>query len=54
MDIAGEVVAGTSTSFQAGDKVVAPGTVGYSDGGSFQTHVLVDEKNCVKVCSIPR
>ncbi|KAK1991600.1 GroES-like protein [Colletotrichum falcatum] len=55
MDIAGEVVdAGQSEMFKVGDLVIAPGAVGYSNGCSFQTHVLVNERDCAKIdCDIP-
>lgn len=52
MDIAGEVVAGTSQILKKGDLIVAPGVVGNSDRCSFQTHVLVDENHCAKVSSL--
>ncbi|KAH7339255.1 chaperonin 10-like protein [Pyrenochaeta sp. MPI-SDFR-AT-0127] len=62
MDIAGEIIAGVSERFRIGDVVIARGSVGYSDGCSFQTHVLVEENNCAKIesetpvieaCTIP-
>ncbi|KAI8681161.1 PKS-ER domain-containing protein [Fusarium keratoplasticum] len=40
-----------SRGFQKGDLIVAPGTVGYSDGCSFQTHALVHEDHCAKIAS---
>lgn len=50
MDIIGQVLDGSqSRGFQKGDLIVAPGTVGYSDGCSFQTHALVHEDHCAKV-----
>ncbi|EEU46727.1 uncharacterized protein NECHADRAFT_77404 [Fusarium vanettenii 77-13-4] len=52
MDIIGQVLDGShSTGFQKGDLIVAPGTVGYSDGCSFQTHALVHEDHCAKITS---
>jgi hypothetical protein len=55
MDIAGTVTETSSSSaFHVGDHVVAPGAVGYSDGCSFQTHVLVSEETCAKVCYLER
>ncbi|KAH7271010.1 chaperonin 10-like protein [Fusarium solani] len=52
MDIVGHVLDGSqSRNFQKGDLIVAPGTVGYSDHCSFQTHVLVHEDHCAKITS---
>ncbi|KAI8721761.1 PKS-ER domain-containing protein [Fusarium sp. LHS14.1] len=52
MDIIGQVLDGShSAGFQEGDLIVAPGTVGYSDGCSFQTHALVHEDHCAKITS---
>lgn len=43
MDISGVVVdKGKSKKFRNGGRIMGIGTVGWSDGGSFQTHVLVD------------
>jgi NADPH:quinone reductase-like Zn-dependent oxidoreductase len=50
MDIAGRVSdANKSQRFKQGDVILAPGTVGYSDAFSFQTHVLVHGDHCAKV-----
>lgn len=50
MDIVGHVVdAGESQRFREGDFIVSIGTVGYSDGCSYQTHALVQEDSCCKV-----
>ncbi|UPK96536.1 hypothetical protein LCI18_007471 [Fusarium solani-melongenae] len=52
MDIIGQVLNGSqSRGLQKGDLIVAPGTVGYSDGCSFQTHALVHEDHCAKITS---
>ncbi|SCV36857.1 uncharacterized protein FFB14_06288 [Fusarium fujikuroi] len=49
MDIVGHVVdPGESRRFQEGDLIVSIGTVGYSDGCSYQTHALVQEDSCCK------
>ncbi|KAF4335204.1 hypothetical protein FBEOM_10948 [Fusarium beomiforme] len=49
MDIVGQVVdPGDSRKFEKGDLVLGPGTVGYSDGCSYQTHALVNENFCSK------
>jgi hypothetical protein len=50
MDIIGQVIdSGISRFFTKGYLVVSPGVVGYSDGCSFQTHLLVREDCCAKV-----
>ncbi|KAL3495039.1 hypothetical protein BJX62DRAFT_233691 [Aspergillus germanicus] len=50
MDIAGEVIdAGDYTSYNVGDRVMAPGVVGWSDGCSYQTHALVNEPHLSKI-----
>lgn len=50
MDIVGHVVdPGESQRLQEGDLIVSIGTVGYSDGCSYQTHALVQENSCCKV-----
>ncbi|CZR46086.1 uncharacterized protein FPRO_11533 [Fusarium proliferatum ET1] len=52
MDIVGHVVdPGESQRFQEGDLIVSIGTVGYSDGCSYQTHALVQEDSCCKIKS---
>lgn len=53
MDISGIVAdQGTSKRFKTGDRIMGIGTVGWSDGGSFQTHVLIDENNACKVINL--
>ncbi|KAF5978728.1 hypothetical protein FBULB1_6045 [Fusarium bulbicola] len=50
MDIVGHVVdPGESQCFQEGDLIVSTGTVGYSDGCSYQTHALVQGDSCCKI-----
>ncbi|CZR56773.1 uncharacterized protein PAC_06662 [Phialocephala subalpina] len=50
MDISGVVVnQGASTKFKNGERIMGIGTVGWSDGGSYQTHILIDEKNACKI-----
>lgn len=50
LDIAGEVVdAGSSKVYKAGDRIMAPGVVAWSDGCSFQTHALVNEDHATMV-----
>lgn len=50
MDIVGHVIdPGESQRFQKGDLIMSIGTVGYSDGCSYQSHALVQVVNCCKV-----
>lgn len=52
MDIAGIVVdKGTSTRYEVGDRIMGIGSVGWSDGNSFQLHVLIHERDA---CQIPQ
>ncbi|EWZ46361.1 hypothetical protein BFJ63_vAg14787 [Fusarium oxysporum f. sp. narcissi] len=47
MDIVGHVIdPGESERFQKGDLIMSTGTVGYSDGCSYQSHALVQVVNC--------
>jgi hypothetical protein len=46
MDVAGTVVnKGTSSKYEIGDRIMGIGSVGWSDGGSFQSHVLIHERD---------
>ncbi|EWZ84363.1 hypothetical protein FOCG_11696 [Fusarium oxysporum f. sp. radicis-lycopersici 26381] len=50
MDIVGHVIdPGESERFQKGDLIMSTGTVGYSDGCSYQSHALVQVVNCCKI-----
>lgn len=50
MDIAGIVVdKGTSFKYEVGDKIMGVGSPGWSDGGSFQSYVLIHERDTCKV-----
>ncbi|EXM17329.1 hypothetical protein FOTG_14436 [Fusarium oxysporum f. sp. vasinfectum 25433] len=50
MDIVGHVIdPGESQRFQKGDLIMSTGTVGYSDGCSYQSHALVQVVNCCKI-----
>jgi NADPH:quinone reductase-like Zn-dependent oxidoreductase len=54
LDIAGVVVdAGTSSKYHAGDRILGPGIIGWSDGSSYQTHVLVKEPHLSEVRNRP-
>ncbi|KAM5517391.1 hypothetical protein FOXYSP1_04342 [Fusarium oxysporum f. sp. phaseoli] len=50
MDIGGHVIdPGESQRFQKGDLIMSTGTVGYSDGCSYQSHALVQPAEALAV-----
>ncbi|EXL91577.1 hypothetical protein NOF04DRAFT_17806 [Fusarium oxysporum II5] len=50
MDIVGHAIdPRESQRFQKGDLIMSTGTVGYSDGCSYQSHALVQVVNCCKI-----
>jgi NADPH:quinone reductase-like Zn-dependent oxidoreductase len=55
MDVAGTVVdKGTSSKYEIGDRIMGIGSVGWSDGGSFQSHVLIHERDTCKVKNLQK
>jgi NADPH:quinone reductase-like Zn-dependent oxidoreductase len=49
MDLAGIVVdKGTSSKYEVKDRIIGAGSVGWSDGGSCQSHVLIHDRDTCK------